>query len=108
MDKMVNWKYSHYFKVIKKGDKSLWACCTLCTPCKKLLSSALNTTSNLKKHLETVHKSTKLVAKEASNPTTESGANEQKIDYDNIEDPNQPKRQCTLQSKSVVTFNKSN
>ena len=100
------WRYSHYFKVVEEGDKNLRARCTLCAPCKKPLSSALNTTSNFKKHLETVHKSIKLVAKEPSKPTTESGANgKRKIDYDDIDDdePNQPKRQCTLLSKGTVS-----
>ena len=47
------WKYSHYFQIVEEGDKNLQARCTLCSPCKKPLLSALNTTSNFKKHLET-------------------------------------------------------
>ena len=50
------WKYSHYFVVVEEGVKNMRARCTLCAPSSKPLSSARNTTSNLKKHLETVHK----------------------------------------------------
>ena len=97
------WKYSHYFQIVEEGDKNLWARCTLCGPCKKPLSSALNTTSNFKKHLETVHKSTKLVAKEPKKSTAESAnAGKRWIDCDNTDESNQPKRQCTLLSKSTV------
>ena len=58
------WKYSHYFVVVEDSDKNLRARCTLCPPSKKPLSTAHNTTSNLKKHLETVHKTTTLVEKD--------------------------------------------
>ena len=59
------WKYTHHFEVVEEGEKNLRVCCTLCVPSsQKTLSSARNTTSNFKKHLDTVHKATKLVAKE--------------------------------------------
>jgi len=59
------WKYSHYFEVVEEGEKNLQVHCILCVPSsQKTLSSAHNTTSNFKKHLDTVHKATKLVAKE--------------------------------------------
>ena len=55
------WKYSHYFIVVKEGVKNMRARCTLCAASSKPLSSARNTTSNFKKHLETVHKTVALV-----------------------------------------------
>jgi len=59
-----DWKYSHYFIVVEESDKNLQARCILCTPSQKTLSSARNTTSNFKKHLDTVHKTMKLVEKD--------------------------------------------
>ena len=58
------WKYSHYFAVVEESGKTLQAHCTLCPAAKKPLFAAHNTTSNSKKHLETVHKTTKLEAKD--------------------------------------------
>ena len=59
------WKYSLYFEVVEEGEKNLRVRCMLCVPSsQKTLSSARNTTFNFKKHLDTVHKATKLVAKE--------------------------------------------
>ena len=55
------WKYKHYFVVVEEGENNLRAWCTLCPPSKKPLSSARNTTSNFKKHLDTVHRTTALV-----------------------------------------------
>ena len=73
----------------------------MCTV-KKALSGAVNTTSNFKKYLETVHKATKLVAKEPKS------SGKQKIEHDeNTEDdnqrPNQLKRQRILFSNSTVS-----
>ena len=56
------WKYRHYFEVVDEGDKNLKARCTLCSPSAKPLSCARNTTSNFKKHLDSVHKTVNLVA----------------------------------------------
>ena len=68
------------------------------------MSSALNTTSNFEKQLETVHKSTKkLVAKELKKSTAESANGKRWMDCDNTAGPNQPKRQCTFLSKSTVS-----
>ena len=58
------WRYSHYFAVVEETDKSLRARCTLRPAAKKPLSTARNTTSNLKKYLETLHKTTKLEEKD--------------------------------------------
>ena len=57
------WKYNHYFVVVEEGEKNLRVRCTLCAPSQKTLSSARNTTSNFKKHLDTVHKATNLVGR---------------------------------------------
>jgi len=61
------WKYKHYFVLVSKDAKNLRVHCTLCVGI-KTLSSAKNTTSNLKKHLNGVHKNTVLVAKEVEKP----------------------------------------
>ena len=57
-----HWKYRHYFEVVDEGDKNLKARCILCSPSSKPLSCARNTTSNSKKHLDSVHKTVNLVA----------------------------------------------
>ena len=67
----------------------------LCAPSNKTLSSAWNTTSNLKKHLDMVHKTTPLV------PITPDGKGKRKLDSDN-EEPSQIKKQCTLPSMSKL------
>ena len=54
---------TNIFKVISEDSKNLRVHCTLCGG-SKTLSSARNSTSNFKKHLNTMHKSIKLVAKE--------------------------------------------
>ena len=56
------WKYSRYFVIVDKSEKNMRARCTLCSPSSKPLSCARNTTSNFKKHLDTVNKTVKLVA----------------------------------------------
>ena len=72
-------------------------CCTLCAPSQKTLSSARNTTSNLKKHLDTIHKATKLVEKEP--------AATEKRSRDGTEDEGAPatKRQCTFSTKPAIS-----
>ena len=57
------WRYKHYFEFVERKENNLTVSCTLC-PCRKLLSTAANTTSNLTKHLQRQHTHTKLVAKE--------------------------------------------
>ena len=85
------WKYSHYFQIVEEGDKNLQARCTLCSLCKKPLLSALNTTSNLKKHLETAQVD-KIGAKEPKKSTTESANSGKRWrDCDDTDKPNQPK-----------------
>ena len=51
-----------------------------------------------------MHKSTKLVAKEPKKSTAESAnAGKRWMDCDDTDEPNQPKRQCTLLNKSTVS-----
>ena len=92
------WKYSHYFVIIEEGEKNLRVRCTLC-PGNKTLSSARNTTSNFKKHLNTVHKHTVLVEKEVQGPN-ERGKRKRPDDSEASE-MSQPKKQCTLVGMGV-------
>ena len=82
------WVYKHYFKVASKDSKNLRVHCKLCGS-SKTLSSVRNSTSNFKKHLNAVHKSVKLVAREVEKPE-----NKQKRSVDTYD--SEPKRQCTL------------
>ena len=50
-----SWKYSHYFEFVSAKDGNIKVRCTLCAGGDKVLSSYKNTTSNLKKHLESQH-----------------------------------------------------
>lgn len=54
-----SWKYSHYFEFVSAKDDNIKVRCTLCAG-NKVLSSFKNTTSNLKKHLESQHSTVKL------------------------------------------------
>ena len=91
-----HWKYSHYFEVVDEGDKNLKARCTLCSASAKPLSCARNTTFNFKKHLDSVHKNTKLVA---ISPEEKVGAKHKRSAADNGD--KEPKRQAMLQKRSV-------
>ncbi len=55
-----SWKYSHYFEFVSAKDDNIKVRCTLCAGGNKVLSSYKNTTSNLKKHLESQHSTVKL------------------------------------------------
>jgi hypothetical protein len=46
------WYLKDYFEFVSKSDKNLSVKCKLCLPLPKVLSTAYNSTSNLKKHLE--------------------------------------------------------
>ena len=83
--------YKHYFVFVSEDAKNLRLCCTLSVG-NKTLSSAKNTTSNFKKHLNGVHKNTVLVAKEVEKPEKRKRRNETDGDCNDGE----PKRQCTL------------
>uniref|UniRef100_A0A672FLL1 BED-type domain-containing protein n=1 Tax=Salarias fasciatus TaxID=181472 RepID=A0A672FLL1_SALFA len=56
------WEYGHYFAFVARRDKNVTVRCKLC-PGQKHLSTSVNSTSNLSKHLERQHGSTKLVSK---------------------------------------------
>uniref|UniRef100_H3B6J0 HAT C-terminal dimerisation domain-containing protein n=1 Tax=Latimeria chalumnae TaxID=7897 RepID=H3B6J0_LATCH len=58
-----SWKYKHYFKFKKIHGKNITVICLLCKPMVCEYSTAKNSTSNLKKHLDNVHKTTELVAR---------------------------------------------
>uniref|UniRef100_A0A3P9DUX7 BED-type domain-containing protein n=1 Tax=Maylandia zebra TaxID=106582 RepID=A0A3P9DUX7_9CICH len=53
------WKYGHYFEFLSTKDLNIKVRCTLCVG-EKVLSTFKNTTSNLKKHLESQHSTVKL------------------------------------------------
>lgn len=59
-----SWKYNHYFEFVSVKDDNIKVRCTLCAAAgsNKVLSSYKNTTSNLKKHLESQHRTVKLTA----------------------------------------------
>ena len=99
------WKYSHYFLVVEENEKNLRAKCTLCGPSKKPLSTAHNTTSNFKKHLQTVHKTTTLVEKD---PCKDGGdcSKKRRRDSQDVGEPSQQKRQCTIANKSIISATK--
>ena len=54
------WKYKHYFVLVSEDAKNIRVRFSLCVG-NKMLLSAKNTTSNLKKHLNSVHKNAALV-----------------------------------------------
>ena len=93
------WKYCHYFFVIEETDKTLQAKWTLCPAHKKPLSTACNMTSNLKKHLETVQKTTSL--KEKDHDGDES--RKRRRDLKDVSEPSQQKRQRVLSNKSMAS-----
>lgn len=54
------WKYAHYFTLVEHKDKNILVKCKLCVSGSKVLSTAINSNSNLLKHLQKLHASTKL------------------------------------------------
>jgi len=62
--------------------------CTLCPAAKKPLSTAHNTASNLKKHLETVHKTITLEAKDHGDDSRKRKSSR----TDDIGEPSQQKK----------------
>ena len=101
------WKYRHYFIVTEEGENNLRARCTLCAPSKKPLSSARNTTSNFKKHLDTVHKTTALEEIECDAENDSCTLKRKKNDEDVEIVAPQAKRQCVLVSKSPISIAKA-
>ncbi|MGL5904364.1 MAG: hypothetical protein ACRCZO_16895, partial [Cetobacterium sp.] len=57
------WKYRHYFDLIGRKNKNIIVKCNLCAISNEL-STAINSTSNLLKHLQRKHSTTKFVAKD--------------------------------------------
>ena len=57
-----NWKYRHYFNLLKVKGKNVHVKCSLC-PRAKCLSTSVVSNSNPMKHLSTAHASAKSVAK---------------------------------------------
>lgn len=57
------WKYNHYFSILETRDTNITVKCNLCEG-NKTLSMARRSNANLLKHLQRVHASTKLVAKD--------------------------------------------
>lgn len=94
-----HWKYKHYFEVVNKGEKNLKARCTLCSPSSKPLSCARNTTSNFKKHLDSVHKTVNLVA---IVPESGGGGKRKRPAGDNGD--SRCKRQATLDRRGVSSL----
>ena len=56
-----HFQYNHYFEYLSAKDGNIKVRCTLCAGGDKVLSSYKNTTSNLKKHLESQHCTVKLI-----------------------------------------------
>ncbi len=65
------WKYAHYFPLVEHKDKNILVKCKLCLSGSKVLSIAINSNSNLSKHLRKLHASTKLEANPVSVDTLE-------------------------------------
>jgi len=84
------WKYSHYFKVMDESEKNMRAHCSLCSPSSKPLSCARNTTSNFKKHLDTVLTLVAVIPEGSKGKRPTEG-----------EVPRNSKRQATLQARAV-------
>lgn len=100
------WKYNHYFTVVEdlEGAKNMRARCTLCSPSSKPLSCAKNTTSNFKKHLHTVHKTTELkaiVPEELQDGRVRG--KRKRVDGTKVQKQTDSKRQCTLITKMSVS-----
>ncbi len=81
------WKYAHYFTLVEHKDKNILVKCKLCLSGSKVLSTAINSNSNLSKHLRklTLHASTKLEANPVSVDTLEVSqappAKQQRLDF---------------------------
>ncbi len=76
----LRWKYSHYFELVEEKEKGILVKCRLCVS-EKLLSTAKNTTSNLKKHLHAKHSTTELDEREPNDTCIRSQAKQQKLNF---------------------------
>uniref|UniRef100_A0A8C0YUZ1 BED-type domain-containing protein n=1 Tax=Cyprinus carpio carpio TaxID=630221 RepID=A0A8C0YUZ1_CYPCA len=77
---LLRWKYSHYFEIVEEKEKGIIVKCKLCVG-EKLLSTAKNTTSNLKKHLHAKHSTTELEERAPNDTSTPPQAKQQKLDF---------------------------
>ena len=84
--------------MVEEGDINMRVHCKLCAPSSKTMSTACNTTSNLKKHLNTVPKMTTLV------PITPGKTRKCKLDSVDEEQWIQAKKQCTSPSVSKLNL----
>ena len=82
------WVYSHYFEFRKEKDSNIIVKCKLCVGKPRELSTAKNSTSNLKKHLDRVHPNTKLTEgqgnrqkRKAEDDVASSPAKQKKLDF---------------------------
>uniref|UniRef100_I3J886 BED-type domain-containing protein n=1 Tax=Oreochromis niloticus TaxID=8128 RepID=I3J886_ORENI len=82
----LSWKYSHYFSFLMVKDRNIVVNCTLCGG-SKTLSTSKTSNSNLMKHLQKQHASTKLVEKEPEGNVGDSSsvdaipAKQRKLDF---------------------------
>ncbi|CAL9692113.1 unnamed protein product [Knipowitschia caucasica] len=78
------WKFAHYFQFVSAKDDNIRVRCTLCAG-NKVLSSFKNTTSNLKKHLDSQHGTVKLKENQTAAPKAMAGGppprKQQKLDF---------------------------
>uniref|UniRef100_A0A3Q4MX68 BED-type domain-containing protein n=1 Tax=Neolamprologus brichardi TaxID=32507 RepID=A0A3Q4MX68_NEOBR len=78
----MKWKYSRHFTFRKQADKNITVICKLC-PGEKKLSAAVNSTSNLLKHLTWQHRQTLLSdsCSSSMDNTTATPAKQAKLDF---------------------------
>nr|XP_055057217.1 uncharacterized protein LOC129441571 [Misgurnus anguillicaudatus] len=75
------WKYSNYFTFLTQADKNITVKCKLC-PGEKKLSAAVNSTSNLLKHLTRQHRRTLLSDPcSSTDNTAATPAKQAKLDF---------------------------
>ncbi|KAL3979254.1 MFS transporter (acetyl-CoA transporter) [Sarotherodon galilaeus] len=78
----MKWKYSRHFTFLKQADKNITVICKLC-PGEKKLSAAVNSTSNLLKHLTRQHRQSLLSEPSSSSMdnTAATPAKQTKLDF---------------------------
>ncbi|XP_025760049.1 uncharacterized protein LOC109199633 [Oreochromis niloticus] len=75
----MKWKYSRHFTFLKQADKNITVICKLC-PGEKKLSAAVNSTSNLLKHLTRQHRQS-LLSEPSSSSMDNTAATPAKFIY---------------------------
>ncbi|CAI5684955.1 unnamed protein product [Oreochromis niloticus] len=78
----MKWEYSRHFTFLKQADKNITVICKLC-PGEKKLSAAVNSTSNLLKHLTRQHRQSLLSEPSSSSMdnTAATPAKQTKLDF---------------------------